>query len=49
MKIKRGYEGGLYAVFRDEAEAWAYRILFGTILRRRMDCFGGYMNAWKII
>jgi hypothetical protein len=48
MQIKRGYQGGLFIVFRDEHEATKWEWLFWKILRRRWDCFGGYFNAFRL-
>jgi len=49
MKLKRGYAGGLYIVFKDEeaADNWAW--LFWNVLKRRYSCFNGYNNAFKLI
>lgn len=48
MKIKRGIDGGLYAVFGSNIQAEQLEWLFGTILRCPVSCFGQYDNAYRI-
>lgn len=48
MKIRRGFAGGFYVVFRDEEEADKWRWLFWGILRRSSTCFGGFFNAYHL-
>ena len=48
MKITKSYDGSVCVVFRDEYTANRWSWLFYTILRRRMVCFGGFFNAWKL-
>ena len=47
MKFVRN-EKGIYAVFSDEDAAHEKYWLFGFILRRKLICFGGYFNAYKL-
>ena len=48
MQIKRGWDGGVYAVFQDEDHAAEWRWLFGKILRRSWVSFGEPFNAWQL-
>lgn len=45
VRVARGYQGGLYAVFESEYEAEQYRWLFTT---QKKACFGAYMNAFEL-
>lgn len=49
MKIKRGNDNGIYAVFENEEAACKFSFVFRTLMRRHMACFGGYFNAWRLI
>lgn len=39
----------LFAVFNDELSALRWEWLFLRLLRRRMVCFGAYMNAYQVL
>ena len=47
MKFVR-HKFGVYVVFKDEDAADKILWLFGFILRRKLCCFGGYFNAYKL-
>jgi hypothetical protein len=49
MKIKRGIDKGIYAVFRTNMDAEKMEWLFVSLLRRRVSCFNGYDNAFRLI
>lgn len=48
MRIKRGYDGGFYAVFKDEPSAMKWQWLFCGLLRRQYICFGAPYNAFEL-
>lgn len=49
MKIKKGHDGGIYAVFDCEYRAEKWRWLFSKLLKRKIVSFGKLDNAYQII
>lgn len=47
MKIRRGYNGGIFFVFNSESDAEPWEIFFVTILRMRWHHFGVIYNAFS--
>lgn len=49
MKLKKGYNNGLYIVFDSEDSAMKWEWLFYNIFKFSWSCYGQYMNAFCII
>lgn len=48
MRLKKGWDGHWFLVFKNEDHLHEWFWLFGFILRRPICCFDGYLNAFKL-
>lgn len=48
MKIKKGWDGGLYIVFPDSYKASKWQWFFNGCLKMPVTCFGQFENAYEI-